>query len=404
MLAGLDSSAPHAPPAYFDEAYFLQNINPEGEKLFDYIDGWTSHSYPNPGFAGSPYNAGRGSIRSYEWELATLEGLGVSKNLPVFITETGWTSTAFSYDTIGEFFKIAYESVWLPDARVRAVTPFILNYQGEPFLQFSWKKFLNPSDPNPVLGLEEKAYYEHYYAVQSLKKPVGEPEVLQKGSVALDLPALIVSSSSYSFHVHLKNEGQAIWSLSEGYELKFTDGGKEYLFGALPDVKPHEEVEVPLFFKTNEKEGMATSSVALYRGDKKILESAVWKYEVVAPPSLTFDVRLFPRLRPDPSRRYEIQIFDDHNQIVFKKSGLRAPAGRATIDKVPNVYLGKRFRIVILTRNYLPSQLFVSLKRGDNEVKFARLLPLDFDADGNFDIADVGTLITHPQQFGLLLP
>jgi hypothetical protein len=87
MLGGLDASAPSAAPEYADEADYLKTVidtigKDDFNKLFS---GLSSHSYPNPGFVGSPYASGRGSVRTYEWELYLLESWGV-KELPVFLT------------------------------------------------------------------------------------------------------------------------------------------------------------------------------------------------------------------------------------------------------------------------------------------------------------------------------
>jgi len=91
MLAGMDASAPSYPPNMEDEElFFKEMLHATSYKLQDYVDGLSSHSYPNPGFAGSPYDTGRKSIRGYQWELQMLKTLGVEKDLPVFITETGW--------------------------------------------------------------------------------------------------------------------------------------------------------------------------------------------------------------------------------------------------------------------------------------------------------------------------
>src|SRR3989344_8129708 len=91
MLAGMDASAPSQMPNYEDEAAFLSVVIEKiGTREFNSLfDGLASHSYPNPGFVGSPYVQGRGTIRGYEWELSLLNSIGV-KELPVFITETGW--------------------------------------------------------------------------------------------------------------------------------------------------------------------------------------------------------------------------------------------------------------------------------------------------------------------------
>ncbi|KKP86499.1 MAG: hypothetical protein UR89_C0021G0001, partial [Candidatus Roizmanbacteria bacterium GW2011_GWA2_35_8] len=67
MMAGFDASAPSWVPGMEDEETFLRRISnfqfpiskqtsnnqqPTSKTIFDYIDGWVSHSYPNPGFSG----------------------------------------------------------------------------------------------------------------------------------------------------------------------------------------------------------------------------------------------------------------------------------------------------------------------------------------------------------------
>src|SRR3990167_2731264 len=89
MNAGFDASAPHKPPKYFDEVAFLKEMDKTVPGIFEKLDGWVSHSYPNPEFSGSPDALGRGTVRGWFWELQQLRNMGVVKNLPVFITETG---------------------------------------------------------------------------------------------------------------------------------------------------------------------------------------------------------------------------------------------------------------------------------------------------------------------------
>ncbi|MEO6508340.1 MAG: hypothetical protein ABIO02_00140, partial [Patescibacteria group bacterium] len=134
MLGGFDASAPDVAPSYADEAdYFKTVVDTIGVHKFNSLfSGLSSHSYPNPGFAGLPYGTGRGSVRTYEWELEQLKNWGV-KELPVFITETGWDGNALSRTTVASNFQTVFNSVWLPDDRVKAVTPFVLDYQGAPF-------------------------------------------------------------------------------------------------------------------------------------------------------------------------------------------------------------------------------------------------------------------------------
>lgn len=169
LNGGLDQSTPHEPPDYFDEEKFLEEMERKVPGIFEKLDGWVSHSYPNPGFKGSPNDSGRKSIRGWKWELEFLKKLGLQKNLPVFITETGWKhAEGISQDyslpdseKVGENFKIAFAQVW-NDPRVLAVTPFLLNYPQPPFDHFAF------SDTSSKM-------YPQYQVVADLPKPRGEP-------------------------------------------------------------------------------------------------------------------------------------------------------------------------------------------------------------------------------------
>jgi hypothetical protein len=168
LPAGLDASAPNG-PSTMDEEIFLRRAIGAEPVLLDLIDGWTSHSYPNPGFSGSPYASGRGTLRTYEWELAILKNLGLKKDLPVFITETGWAHTGFDWksrllspDTVASYITIASKTVW-NDPRIAAVTPFLFQYQQPLFAMFSW------------LGLATREPYPFYRSYQQIAKVKGEP-------------------------------------------------------------------------------------------------------------------------------------------------------------------------------------------------------------------------------------
>ncbi len=86
MNAGLDVSTPEQPPRYKDALEYMKIMNSTVPGIFEKLDGWVSHSYPNPGFAGDPNDSGRGTVRTYVWELEMLRILGIQKSLPVFIT------------------------------------------------------------------------------------------------------------------------------------------------------------------------------------------------------------------------------------------------------------------------------------------------------------------------------
>lgn len=174
LQAGFDSSAPDTSQT-MDEVAFIKEMIKTDPDIFDVLNGWSSHSYPNPGFIGRVTDIGRGTLKSYSWELNLLKTLGIEKELPVFITETGWPHSEgsdernfyLSVDTISEYIKEAAQSVWTDD-KIVAVTPFILNYQSYPFINFSWQI--------PASG----KFYAFYDSYRSLPKIIGKPKLYNK--------------------------------------------------------------------------------------------------------------------------------------------------------------------------------------------------------------------------------
>ncbi len=198
LPAGLDASAKNV-AGTMDEARFITGMVKAEPTIFDFVDGWTSHSYPNPDFSGKETATGRGTIDGFDWELTYLKTLGVTKTLPVFITETGWSNKNLNEAEIGMKLSYAYKNVW-NDPRVAAVTPFILNYPQVPFGVFSWTK----ADGSP---------YSFYSDIQKLPKTKGEPIQITKGEIlgALAQPVIPIGSD-YLGAILAKNTGQSIWS------------------------------------------------------------------------------------------------------------------------------------------------------------------------------------------------
>ncbi|MBI5122283.1 hypothetical protein HZA75_00330, partial [Candidatus Roizmanbacteria bacterium] len=391
-----DASAPSWPPGMEDEEVFLKKIfsvgndprvvpnqnesgGHEGPPLQEYIDGWASHSYPNPGFSGSPYATGRGTVRTYEWELGLLGRLGVTKNLPVFITETGWKRG--NENTVADNFQTAYDQIWLPDNRVIAVTPFVFDYQGDPFLEFSWKK--NSSQD----------FYPQYFTVQSMSKIKGDPEQREKGEINFNLPKELVEQSKYNFKVKLKNQGQSIWSkddnyyLSHGREIDNKDK-VEIKFSDIDSIKPFEEKEVYFTLKTNEDLGNKKIKFILQKNDKNILEGEDWNINILPLPSLKFETNFFPWGK-GKGDDYEIQVFDVDDRLVFKKKNLSVKEGIGELKDIQNIALDELYRVVLLKPYYLPRQEFVVFKKDSNKIKFKSLLPFDFNNDGAFNFKDI---------------
>lgn len=410
MLAGLDASAPHSPPQFEDEAIFLRGIfnNEAIEQWNNVFSGLASHSYPNPGFAGSPLGVGRGTVRTYQWELELLKSLGI-KNLPVFITETGWIHNQYQIsnsknqklltpEIAADNFRLAYENVWLPDNRVVAVTPFVLDYQGDPFLQFSWKKY------------QSNDFYPQYYTVQSLSKERGDPEQIEKGELRINLPKELVAHSNYLFKIQIQNQGQAIWDKENGYRLSVSankdkeEKPLEYLFSDIRQVKPHDSVEVDLYLKTDGLSGKNNLRILLLKGEKQILESREWSFEVFPLPSLDIQVNLFPKVGSTNGNGFELQIFDTTDMLIFKKANVKVRKGKVTVEEIQNVALGQLYRLVLLKPYYLPRQTFVMLSREKNVATFEKMLPLDFNKNGKIDVGDAVGLIKNPKLFILFAP
>ncbi|TSC54398.1 MAG: Uncharacterized protein LiPW16_47 [Microgenomates group bacterium LiPW_16] len=261
LNAGFDQAAPDSLET-MEEARFLREMEARVPGIFSRLDGWVSHSYPNHGFVGKPWETGRATVKGYEWELAVLKGsFNLAKDLPVFVSETGWPHSGRFYhqETVAQYFKLAFENVWLQDAKVLAITPFILNYPYYPFEYFSWLDALG----NP---------YSQYEEVKTLKKVRGEPEQKQNYElVNLSLPPFLMTNFVLKGKVILSNTGQSIWGEKE-LRLKAKAPGLKLTDLSLPAerrVKPGETVE---FLFT--LEAPATS------GDYTVSWEGLAKYEI----------------------------------------------------------------------------------------------------------------------------
>jgi len=203
LNAGLDLAAPNGKETM--EAFkFMQQMNFEVPGIFEKLDGWTSHSYPNHGFLGKPWENGKTSVRGYEWELNILKNtFKVSRDLPVFITETGWPKSGkgnkyYDEKTVAEYIKYAFENVWLKDERVKAVTPFVLNYPQDLFDEFSW--FDKKGQPYPQCE-----------TVKNIEKVSWWPEQEKKYEiVSILLPPFLPANTKFNGKLTLKNVGQSI--------------------------------------------------------------------------------------------------------------------------------------------------------------------------------------------------
>lgn len=177
ISAGLDNAAPDAPDFYINEYTFLYQMEQSFPQVFNKIDGIASHSYPNPGFTGTPNDDSTMSIHSFLYESDQINSY-VGKQLPVFITETGWDKDKIGEAKTAEFYKYSFENVW-NDSRIAAVTPFILSAGTGSFPKFS---FISTNGDKNLL----------YQAVKNLPKIKGTPQIsplkIEKQKTMTELP------------------------------------------------------------------------------------------------------------------------------------------------------------------------------------------------------------------------
>lgn len=260
LNAGLDLAAGNT-KSTMESFKFMQEMNWEIPGIFDSLDAWVSHSYPNRGYLGKPWESGKTSVRGYQWELSVLKNnFNLKKELAVYITETGWPSDSskpkaksakskyYNRNIVANYLKQAFETVWLKDSRVKAVTPFLLNYPEPLFADFSW--------------LDQKGEpYPQFETLKSLPKNSWWPEQEEKFTLGkIFLPPFLLTESVFKGEVSLTNEGQSI--LGEKSSLVFkkrqSDPGIYVSDLTLTDnqkVKPSEKATLSFEIKTGTASG-----------------------------------------------------------------------------------------------------------------------------------------------------
>ncbi len=171
MINGAFNASARTGGNFMDEEEFLVQMDKEKPGIFKKLDGWASHSYPQPNFSGQVLAAGRDSIKAYSWELNLLKTHFGITSLPVFITETGWAhlegeTLDYKYYPSNQtalFICQAFEEVWLKDDRVVAVTPFTIRYN-HPEDHFNW------------IDKNGKPYAQ-FWEIQKISKVAGEPNL-----------------------------------------------------------------------------------------------------------------------------------------------------------------------------------------------------------------------------------
>ncbi len=382
LPAGLDVSAA-SDGRSLDATQYLSRMLKAEPSLFDYLDGWTSHSYPNPAFSGSVFAFGRGTLRSFQWEREYLKQLGVTKKLPIFITETGWVhreglqanSGLLSSDQVGANLLLAAAQIWT-DPDIVAITPFVLNYQGLPFDHFSWKKLGSPE------------YYPQYGAYQQIGKLSGQPYQREQYTPKHRLvPQSLVAGSTYVLSALLKNEGQGILSEQGGeYSIELvTTPTFLAVREPLPVMEPGQYGTLKLHIETPNVPGEYPYEVVIRHFKRSIvIESGT--LALVPPPSIEISAQF--GWRADSNTTNATVLVYDHLTLIHKVQGVSITHGMAVVKDLRNVIPGNTYRVVVLVPYYLPRQTISALKPDTTRVRMPRFYPADFNQDGSLTMDD----------------
>lgn len=386
LNAGFDASAPQQIPNYQDEVSFMQEMNNAVPGIFEKLDAWDSHSYPNPGFVGSPTATGRGTVGTWYWELQQLRNLGVSKILPVFITETGWKhAEGLAYspnfptsEKVAEFYQTAFENAWNSE-RIVAVTPFLLTYEQSPFDHFSFKM------------QDSKGFYPQFQKVLDLPKRAGKPvqenlAKLEKGEVY----SSIVAGETYSISLKLKNTGQSIW---QDIQLIALQGGKE--LGIYPVqlpkdtlIEPGQEYTFTVHLKAPQR-GIFKVSFNLFSGFSQFDSPPIeFTTEVKEPVILQLLTKL--KWKNSAAGDYLLSIsgaVGDSTQAVSIDE-----KGKSAAFEAKYLLPDYTFNFTLEKPNYKPKTIQKKLATGENTLDFGELQP------------ELISNIFNPKQLWKLLP
>lgn len=214
LNAPLDLSLPNSKTSE-DAASFFADMNSTIPGIFDKLDGWASHSYPNPNFTSSPYESGKTGIDGFSWELSQISQYS-SKGLPVFITETGWKraepgKTGLTEDLMSQYYQQAFADIW-NDNRVVAVAPFVLSYPQPLFNQFSFR--VDGSDL-------PKTYYRYFFTIADLPKVKGEPKRENAiSSLKINKEDYLIENIGSIINFEFNNVGNYVWNSKKDLSIK----------------------------------------------------------------------------------------------------------------------------------------------------------------------------------------
>lgn len=158
ISAGFDNASINVANTYVNQYDYMYQMKDAVPGIFSKIDGIASHSYPNPGFSSPPSSAKNG-IFSFFYQKNIANNLS-GKDMPVFITETGWSDDEVSQTQQSVYYEDSFRNYW-NDEDIIAITPFILSANHGPFRVFT---FIKDSEKTKI-----------YYTYKNLIKTSGKP-------------------------------------------------------------------------------------------------------------------------------------------------------------------------------------------------------------------------------------
>jgi len=294
---------------------------------------------------------------------------GFTTELPVFITETGWKAGArydLNPDMVAQHMVDAYMDTWLPDPRIVAVTPFVLNYQQDPFLGFSWRQ-------------KGDGFYPVYEAIRSLQKKKGQPEFKDQLTLLTHMPSVVTADSTIMFVIGVRNDGESTINTSEEYQyiIDILPEGMRYTVSDFSTIEPGKQGQLLVTITSPSKGGdyILTPSLAHY--SKSTWTMGEWKLRVVPKTALTVIISvLFGALKQHSD--LNVQILDSQNRLVFSRSGVKLSNGAIQLDGIANIIVGDQYKVVVSRRGYSPREETIIMQESNNTLKMRPLIPESF--------------------------
>lgn len=401
LNAGFDASAPNKLPLFMDELTFMSQMDQAVPGIFNKLDGWVSHSYPNPNFTGSPKAIGKGTVGTWYWELQALRNLEMNKILPIFITETGWKhaegrdfdKSLPTAEIIGDYLKEAFQNAWSSD-RIVAITPFLLNYQEAPFDHFSFKKLTGEGQNMKILGASYPDYYPHYQDMMDLPKSPGKPVQENKAElVGGSIYSSIVAGENYDIPLTFKNTGQSIWNDGESTQLRVEQGGKELGLLAVkldPDkkIEPGQEAIFTVHFQAPQS-GLFNVTLQLYQGEKPFDEGE-YNFTTQVRPPVILVINAALNWKNNPSGKYILGINSD---VLNRQMSVDLNESGASGQLEENFLLPDHYFQFNLSKPFYKQKIIqVKVDSGINKLDFGSLEP------------DIPSALLQPGELWKLLP